>query len=156
MNYNKPRDEMNDHTYIYICVCRSLNFLHRSITKMVRECCALDFSKRVLSLSLFTLLIGCSNIPNREYVLELTGTPSTQCEITNDEKVVGTFTVPSTVNLGSEVGKIEANCIMNNKTVVAKVKAADAHCQDQLVVKGTCPKQTSAVDSVEIIVRQSK
>jgi len=105
---------------------------------------------------LLLMLCACTNIPHKEYLLELTGKPSTQCEITHDQKIIGTFTVPSTVNLGSEVGTVEANCTINNTTVVSKIQAADAHCQDQLVVKGTCPKQTSAVDSVEIIVRQSK
>ena len=109
-----------------------------------------------MSLALFTLLMACSNISNREYVLELTGKPSAQCEITNDQKVIGTFTVPSTINLGSEVGKVEANCTMNNKTVITKVEAADAQCQDQIVVKGPCPRPTAAVESVEIIIRQSK
>ena len=84
---------------------------------------------KILSLALFTLLIACSNISNREYVLELTGKPSAQCEITNDQKVVGTFTVPSTVNLGSEVGTVEANCTMNNETVGSKIQAADGQCK---------------------------
>lgn len=109
-----------------------------------------------MGLALFTLLMACSNISNREYVLELTGKPSAQCEITNDQKVVGTFSVPSTVNLGSEVGKMEANCTINNKTIGSKIQAAGDQCQDQLVVKGRCPKPTSKVESVEIIIKRSK
>lgn len=105
---------------------------------------------------LLLMLYACTNIPHKEYLLELTGKPSTKCEITNDQKVVGTFTVPSTVNLGLEVGTVEANCTINNKTVVSKIQTANAQCQDQLVVKGPCPKATSTVESVEIIIRQSK
>ena len=101
-------------------------------------------------------LSACTSVQTKSYILELTGKPSTQCEITNDQKVVGTFTVPSTVNLGSEVGKVEANCTINNKTVVSKIQTVKAQCQDQLVVKGPCPKPTSTVESVEIIIRQSK
>ena len=101
-------------------------------------------------------LYACASVQTQNYLLELTGKPSAQCEITNDQKVIGTFTVPSTINLGSEVGNVEANCTMNNKTVVSKIQAANAQCQDQLVVKGPCPKPNSTVESVEIIVRQSK
>ena len=116
----------------------------------------------VILLSKLTILGGlvflcaCASVQTQNYVLELDGRPSTQCEITNDRKFIGTFTVPSTVNLGSEVGNVEANCTINNKTVVSKIQVADSRCQDQLVVKGPCPKPTSTVESVEIIIRQSK
>jgi len=86
----------------------------------------------------------------------MTGKPPTRCEITNEQKVIGTFTVPSIVKLGSEVGKIEAKCTINNKTVALKIQAADHQCQDQLVVKGPCTKPTAKFESVEIIIRQSK
>lgn len=101
-------------------------------------------------------MLSCSLIPEAHYVLAITGKPSTQCEITHDQKIIGTFAVPSTVNLGPEVGKVEANCTINNKTVVSKIQTVNAQCQDQLVVKGPCPKPTSTVESVEIIIRQSK
>ena len=106
--------------------------------------------------ALSLLISGCMGLSNRTYQLELTGKPSTQCEITNDQKVIGTFPVPSTINLGSEVGKVEAKCTINDKTIVSKIQTADRQCQDQLVVKGPCPKPTSTVESVEIIIRQSK
>ena len=102
------------------------------------------------------LVIACASVQAPFYVVELTGKPSAKCEITNDQKIIGTFTVPSTVNLGSEVGTVEANCTMNNETVGSKIQAADGQCQDQLVVKGPCPKPTSTVESVEIIIKQSK
>lgn len=101
-------------------------------------------------------LCACASVQTQNYVLELDGRPSTQCEITNDRKFIGTFTVPSTVNIGSEVGKVEANCTINNKTVVSNIQAADARCQDQMVVKGPCPKSTSTFESVEIVIRHSK
>ena len=116
----------------------------------------------VILLSKLTILGGlvflcaCASVQTQNYVLELDGRPSTQCEITNDRKFIGTFTVPSTVNLGSEVGKVEANCTVNNKTVVSKIQAADGQCQDQLVVRGTCPKPISKVEPVMVIIRQSK
>ena len=116
----------------------------------------LSMRKIALHTALWILITGCMGPGNHTYELELTGKPSTQCEITHDQKIIGSFTVPSTVNLGSEVGNVEANCTMNNKTVVSKIQAANAQCQDQLVVKGPCPKPNSTVESVEIIVRQSK
>lgn len=111
---------------------------------------------KVAILGCLVFLSACASVQTKSYVLDLTGKPSTKCEITNDQKVVGTFTVPSTVNLGLEVGTVEANCTINNKTVVSKIQTANAQCQDQLVVKGPCPKATSTVESVEIIIRQSK
>ena len=111
---------------------------------------------KVTILGCLVSLSACTSVQTPSYVLELTGKPSTLCEITNDQTVIGTFTVPSIVDLGSEVGKVEANCTVNNKTVVSKIQAADGQCQDQLVVKGPCPKTTSTVGSVEIIIKQSK
>lgn len=105
--------------------------------------------------TLCILTSGCS-YPFNLYRLELTGKPDAQCKITSNQRVVGTFTVPSSVNLGSKVGKLEANCTLNNKSVVSKIQSADAQCQDQLVVKGPCPKPTAKVESVEIIIRQSR
>ena len=109
---------------------------------------------------LLLMLAACSNtprnIPHKEYLLELSGNPGTQCEITNDQEIIGTFTIPTTVSLGSNVGTIEANCTIDNKTVVATAQAADAQCHDKLVVKGPCPKSISTVESVEIVIRQSK
>lgn len=101
------------------------------------------------------LLASCAS-SMEQYYLELTGKPNTRCEIKNDTRVVGTFTVPSTINLGSGVGKVEAYCTINNQMVVAKVHAKDPQCHDQIVVKGPCLKPTSTIDSVEIIIRQSQ
>ena len=113
-------------------------------------------SSSLLFLMIFINLVGCASQTQVYYLLELKGNPDARCEVLNDKKIIGTFTVPSTVNLGSKVGKVEANCTLNNKTIVSKIQAADAQCQDQLVVKGPCPKSTSTVESVEIIIRQSK
>lgn len=113
--------------------------------------------RKITPYTTFWILIsGCAGLSNHTYELELTGKPSTQCKITHDQEIIGTFTVPSTVKLGSEVGTVEANCTINNKTVVSKIQAANAQCQDQIVVKGPCPKPTSTVESVEIIIRQSR
>ena len=106
--------------------------------------------------ALSLLISGCMGLSNRTYQLELAGKPSTLCEITNDQKVIGTFPVPSMINFGSEVGKVEAKCTINDKTVVSKIQTANAQCQDQLVVKGTCPKPISKVEPVMVIIRQSK
>ena len=110
----------------------------------------------LLALMIFINLVGCANQTHVYYLLELKGNPDTRCEILNDQTVIGTFTVPSIVDLGSEVGKVEANCTVNNKTVVSKIQAADGQCQDQLVVRGTCPKPISKVEPVMVIIRQSK
>ena len=113
-------------------------------------------SSSLLFLMIFINLVGCANQTHVYYLLELQGNPDTRCEILNDKKIIGSFTVPSSVNLGSKVGKLEANCTLNNKSVVSKIQSADAQCQDQLVVKDLCPKPTSTVKSVEIIIRQSR
>jgi len=134
--------------------------ISRQINPFGRTCYSfekiLSMRKIALYTALWILVSGCTGLSKHTYELELTGRASTECEITNDQKVVGTFSVPSTINLGSEVGKIEANCTMHNKTVVSTVQAADGQCQDQIVVKGPCPKTTSIVESVEIIIRQAK
>ena len=125
---------------IHRCIIRHLTFFRTKI---------------ILSTSL-VLLSACSSVPQREFLLEMTGEPSTRCEIINDQKVIGTFTVPSTINLGSQVGKVEANCRINNKPVVSKIQTTDAQCQEQLVVKGPCTKPTAKVESVEIVIRESE
>ena len=129
--------------------CKCLNGRFMSYSE------AIPISK-VTILGCLAFLSACASVQTKNYVLELTGKPSTQCEITNDQKVVGTFTVPSTINFGSRVGIIEANCTLNNMTIVSQIQAADAQCQEQLVAKGPCPKPTSTVGSVEIIIRQSR
>ena len=89
-------------------------------------------------------------------MLELRGYPNAQCKIKNGQELVGNFTVPSIVNLGPEVGKVETNCTFNNNPVVSRIELTDHRCQDQIVVKGPCPKATSTVKSVAIIISHSK
>ena len=122
---------------------------------LITQNAAISSSKGTI-LGCLAFLSACTSVQTPSYVLELTGKPSTLCEITNGQTVIGTFTVPSIVDLGSEVGKVEANCTVNNKTVVSKIQAADGQCQDQLVVRGTCPKPISKVEPVMVIIRQSE
>jgi len=114
------------------------------------------FIEQITVLCCVAFLSACTSVQIPSYVLELNGEPFTRCEITNDQKVIGTFPVPSMINFGSEVGKVEAKCTINDKTVVSKIQTANAQCQDQLVVKGTCPKPISKVEPVMVIIRQSK
>lgn len=112
--------------------------------------------------------------PEQQQLLELTGKPNTTCEVLINQKSLGIFSVPATINLGSITGKLEAKCTLDGFVIVPQIRS-DNHidieakpairndgqpkprdCQDQLVVKGPCPKPTSKVESVEIIIRQSK
>jgi len=99
---------------------------------------------------------GCTNQTPIGYVLEISGNPETRCKIWNDQRMIGTFTVPSIVELGSKIDEIEADCATDDRNITSTTQSADAQCQDQIVVKGPCPKTTSTVESVEIIIRQSK
>jgi hypothetical protein len=112
--------------------------------------------------------------PKQQQLIELTGKPNTTCEVLINQKSLGIFTVPATINLGSITGKLEAKCTLDGFVIVPQIRS-DNHididaepairnegepkprdCQDQLVVKGPCTRTTSTVESVEIIIRQSK
>ena len=109
----------------------------------------------LLFLMIFINLVGCANQTHDYYLLELKGNPHTRCEILNDKKIIGSFTVPSSVNLGSKVGKLEANCTLNNKPVASQIQVADRQCQDQIVINGPCPTPTATGEAVEIKIKQS-
>lgn len=108
-----------------------------------------------LGVLIFINLVGCANQMHVDYLLELNGNPNTRCEILNDQKLIGSFTVPSSVNLGSKVGKLEANCTLNNKPIASRIQVASPQCQNQIIVKGRCSAPTVTVETVEIIVKQS-
>lgn len=99
---------------------------------------------------------SCSFTPKTQYLLKLEGAPNTSCKITKDHTRIGTYIVPSTVDLGTSIGTIEAACRLGNDPIHAKIRVSETECRDQLVVKGPCSKRTTGVESVEIIVRKAK
>jgi len=46
--------------------------------------------------------------PEQQQLLELTGKPNTASEVLINQKSLGIFSVPTTINLGSITGKLEA------------------------------------------------
>ena len=98
---------------------------------------------------------SCSSVPKTQYVLELGGVQDISCEITNDKVTVGTFVVPATINLGSNVGNIEANCSLDDTSVNAAMSLSVSDCRDQIVVKGSCSRLTGSVGSVEVVIRKA-
>lgn len=99
---------------------------------------------------------GCTNQTPIGYVLEISGHPETRCKIWNDQRMIGTFTVPSIVELGSKIGEIEADCAIDDRNITSTIESADAQCQDQIVVKSLCPKLSKTVELVEISVKRSQ
>ena len=108
-----------------------------------------------LTFGCLLILSACSHIPSREYSLRLNGTSGIQCKIFNDEKVTGTFIVPTTVHLGSKIGQIKADCRLDDKDVIFAIKSSNLDCRDQLVVKGPCPTAPATIEPVEIIIERS-
>ena len=104
----------------------------------------------------FLVVASCSSVPKPEYILELGGVQNSSCEVTNDKVLVGTFVVPATINLGSNVGDIEASCVLDDTPVSANILIPKPDCRDQIIVKGPCSQPTASVGSVEIVIRQSR
>jgi hypothetical protein len=103
-----------------------------------------------------TLLISCASSTTAHYFLELSGVRDTSCEITHNQIPIGTFVVPSTVDLGGNVGTIEAQCRLHTRVVRANVRASEPKCQDQIVIKGPCVTTTTMSGTVDILVKRAR